>query len=76
MVSEVFTDAEGCRAVRIREPTATEWAEAAGRAAAEWHRYLHREGILVPDEGQECGPWHHRVFEPGIDEPIGQDRCV
>jgi hypothetical protein len=29
---------------------------------ADWHRYLHDEGILVPDEGEECGPWHHRVF--------------
>jgi hypothetical protein len=32
------------------------------RDAADWHRYLHQEGILVEDEGEECGPWHHRVF--------------
>ena len=38
-------------------------AKEKGRSAAEWHRYLHQEGILVEDEpGQECGPWHHRVF--------------
>ena len=33
-----------------------------GAAAADWHAYLHREGMLVEDEGKECGPWHHRVF--------------
>lgn len=32
-------------------------------APAAWHRYLHREGILVEDDtGRDCGPWHHRVF--------------
>lgn len=44
---------------RIRELMA---AANGGNAAADWHRYLHAEGILVPDEGEECGPWHHRVF--------------
>ena len=51
----------GVRAERKRAEAETgepQW----GRDAAEWHRYLHQEGILVPDEGEDCGPWHHRVF--------------
>ena len=47
-----------------------------GREAAEWHRYLHAERILLPDDGinvDECGPWHHRVFL-GKSAPASQER--
>ena len=44
-----------------------------GRDAAEWHRYLHQEGMLVEDEGEDCGPWHHRVFL-GESAPASQER--
>jgi hypothetical protein len=48
------------------DPTA---ASTAGAQAAEWHRYLHAESILLADDtaGVEaaCGPWHHRVFLGG-----------
>ena len=44
-----------------------------GSDAAEWHRYLHQGGMLVEDEGEDCGPWHHRVFL-GESAPASQER--
>ena len=50
---------------RLQEYTEGAAPRKAGAQAAEWHRYLHQEAILVEDEGEECGPWHHRVFLEG-----------
>ena len=57
------------RAASQERPQPGQW----GRDAAEWHRYLHQEGMLVEDEGEDCGPWHHRVFL-GKSAPASQER--
>ena len=65
--SRIYPGHEACLvngAAHYRETEAAQGAAPRqwGREAAEWHRYLHAEGMLVEDEGEDCGPWHHRVF--------------
>ena len=60
-----------CATCRCFGPTVSE-----PRTPDDWHRYLHQEGILVEDEGEECGPWHRRVFEDEAEaaHPIDVER--